>query len=220
MDGAGRQYAMALAPGDRIRLYRRTHARFRDAQGIERSAIAGNNGTVLTVRRVVEERVRLGRRVEHRAGLEVVTPGGKPGFIAWDGLRARGSTRLHIAYGDCRTIDSSQGLTSDEHINALPGGSRTVQGFKNYVASSRHRVRSLLLSSAGAELRQRDEARRGGVPAPADWASREREAWDNLIANIARQPVKETARQLLAGVVQDSRQSIRMLSGTCARPRR
>ena len=95
---------------------------------------------MLTVRRVVDERVRLGKRVEHRAGLEVVTPGGKLGFIAWEGLRARGSTGLHIAYGDCRTIDSSQGLTSDEHINALPGGSRSVQGFKNYVASSRHRV--------------------------------------------------------------------------------
>ncbi|MDO9711771.1 MobF family relaxase [Paracraurococcus lichenis] len=212
MDGAGRQYAMALAPGDRIRLYRRTHARFViNNQGWERSAIAGNNGTVLTVRRVVDERVRVGRRVEHRAGLEVVTPGGKVGFVAWERLRARGSTRLQIAYGDCRTIDSSQGITSDEHINALPGGSRTVQGFKNYVASSRHRVRSLLLSSAGAELRQVDELRPAGVPPPADWAEREAEAWDNLVANLARQPVKETAHQLLAGAVQDSRHAIRVL---------
>ncbi|WP_052389258.1 MobF family relaxase [Belnapia moabensis] len=211
LDGAGRQYPMALAAGDRIRLYRRTHARFRGAQGVERSAIAGNNGTVLTLRRVVDEPVRRGKRVERRAGLEMVTPGGKLGFIAWEALRARGSTRLQIAYGDCKTIDSSQGLTSDEHIHALPGGSRAVQGFKNYVAASRHRVRSLLLSSAGAELRQVDEARPAGVPAPTDWINREREAWDNLIGNIARQPVKETARQLLASAVQDSRQSIRML---------
>ena len=33
MDGAGRTYDDGLAPGDRIRLYRRTHARFRDARG-------------------------------------------------------------------------------------------------------------------------------------------------------------------------------------------
>ena len=65
----------------------------------------------------------------------------------------RRSGRVRLAYGDCLTIDSSQGLTSDEHVNALPGGSRSVQGFKAYVAESRHRVAAWLVGSMGAELR-------------------------------------------------------------------
>lgn len=36
------------------------------------------------------------------------------------------------------TIDSAPGMTTDEHINAMPRGSAGANGFKSYTAESRH----------------------------------------------------------------------------------
>lgn len=207
----GERYDMALAPGDRIRLYQRTRGYFPTGDGKEVSAVVGNNGTVVKVLGLVNETVRYGRKVVHRDGLRVQTAKGKTAFVPWDNLRVKGTSRVLLAYGDCFTIASSQGITSQEHFHLMPGGSQAVSGWENYVNSSRHELRSRMLVSAGAELRQVDEARPAGVPVPTDWTTRETEAWDNVIANLSRQPVKETARQLLEGVIEDTRQSVRAL---------
>lgn len=207
MDGAGNRFDMALAKGDRIRLFSRTWGLFTDAQGRQRNSHIGNNGTVLRIRDVVDE----GQGKQRREGLIVETPNGKVGFIPWAKLRQEGTDRVKLAYGDCLTIDSSQGITSDEHINAMPNGSGPVQGFKSYVANSRHRIRSLLLTSQGAELAQVDQRRPEGQQVPERWRDREAEIWNNLARNLAQQSVKETAFAMLKAAAQGTRQAARGL---------
>jgi hypothetical protein len=55
-----------------------------------------------------------------------------------------------LGLGHALTIDSAQGLTSDEHINALPRGTSGVTGFTSYVAESRARGTTWTLISEGA----------------------------------------------------------------------
>ena len=194
-DGAGSAFALPLAVGDRVRLFARTRGVFPGAGGRGHSAAIGDNGSVLEVAEVRGAR-----------GLVLRTAAGKEGFVAWDKLRDPASGRVRLAYGDCLTIDSSQGLTSDEHVNALPGGSRSVQGFKAYVAESRHRVASWLVGSMGAELREARDRRPMNAPPPADPAA---EAWDNVARNLARQPVKETALAMLRATAEEAREGSR-----------
>lgn len=200
-DGRGGAYALALAEGDRVRLFARTRAVFTDGQGRRKSANIGDNGTVLHV-----------VKVRPAEGLELRGESGKVGFVSWDALRDReGTGRIRLTYGDCGTIDSSQGITSDEHINALPAGSKAVQGFKAYVAESRHRVRSWLVGSMGAELREAMTRRPMGLPAPATAEERRREAWANAGRNLERQPLKESALAFLEGAAAETRQAARSL---------
>ena len=194
-DGAGNAFALPLAVGDRVRLFARTRGVFAGAGGRGHSATIGDNGSVLEVAEVRGSR-----------GLVLRTAAGKEGFVAWDELRDPASGRVRLAYGDCLTIDSSQGLTSDEHVNALPGGSRSVQGFKAYVAESRHRVASWLVGSMGAELREARDRRPMNAPLPVDPAA---EAWANVARNLARQPVKETALAMLRATAEEAREGAR-----------
>ncbi|TCZ61141.1 MobF family relaxase [Roseicella aquatilis] len=190
-DGAGNAYTMAIAPGDRVRLFQRTRGTFTERSGRARSAVIGNNGSVLTVRGVT------------KAGLRLETANGKVGLVTWDAFRPRGAeagARLRLAYGDCLTIDAAQGITSDEHISALPGGSATVQGLKGYVAASRHRTTSWLVVSKGMELREVEDHRPLNAPAPEGREAVERALWENVARNLARQPVKESALAMLREV--------------------
>jgi phage/plasmid primase-like uncharacterized protein len=198
-DGAGNAYTLPLAVGDRVRLFARTRGVFAGAGGRGKSAAIGDNGSVLEVAEVRPSR-----------GLVLRTAAGKEGFVAWEKLRDEASGRVRLAYGDCLTIDSSQGLTSDEHVNALPAGSRAVTGFKAYVAESRHRVASWLVGSAGAELRDAAERRPMNAPPPADPAA---EAWENVARNLARQPVRETALGLLRSTVAEAKEGARAFQG-------
>lgn len=198
-DGAGNAFPLPLAEGDRVRLFARTRGVFVDARGKARSAAIGDNGTVLEV-----------AGFRGRSGVILRTPAGKQGFVAWEVLRDRASGRIRLAYGDCLTIDSSQGLTSDEHVNAMPGGSRTLQGFKAYVAESRHRITSWLVGSMGAELREMQERRPMNAPAPEDPA---REAWANVARNLARQALKETALSLLRATVAEAHEGALAFQG-------
>ena len=104
-DGAGNAYALQLAVGDRVRLFARTRGVFAGPGGRGKSAAIGDNGSVLEVAEVRPSR-----------GLVLRTAAGKEGFVAWEKLRDEGSGRVRLAYGDCLTIDSSQGLTSDEQV--------------------------------------------------------------------------------------------------------
>lgn len=200
-DGRGGAYALPLGEGDNVRLFARTRAVFTDGQGRRKSASIGDNGTVLRVVRVLTA-----------DGLELRGESGKVGFVSWDALRDReGTGRIRLTYGDCGTIDSSQGITSDEHINALPAGSKATQGFKAYVAESRHRVRSWLVGSMGAEMREALTRRPMGLPAPATAEERRREAWANVTRNLQRQPLKESALAFLESATVEGRQGARAL---------
>jgi hypothetical protein len=74
-----------------------------------------------------------------RAGQGVAgQPGGAP------------TGRLLLGFGHALTIDVAQGITSDEHINALPRGTAGVTGFTTYVAESRRRGTTWTVVSDGA----------------------------------------------------------------------
>jgi hypothetical protein len=70
--------------------------------------------------------------------------------LEWKVLSDSGGP-LRLAPGYAATIDSQQGIASTEHINVIASGSSTVQGFKNYVAESRHRVASWMIVNESAE---------------------------------------------------------------------
>jgi phage/plasmid primase-like uncharacterized protein len=179
-DQNGARYRMTLAIGDRVRLFDRVNARFVDGG---RGNI-GNNGSVLEVRHVTKD------------GILLRTARGRDGFVSWESLADKSSGRIRLAPGDVLTIDSAQGITSDEHINALPAGSAGVQGFKAYVAESRHREHAWLITSDGAERREIQTRRPIGDQRPISTD----DVWDNVAKNLGRQPAKPSALAFLERV--------------------
>jgi hypothetical protein len=47
------------------------------------------------------------------------------------------TNRLQLGFGYAFTVDAAQGVTSDEHINAMARGSAGANAFKTYVPESR-----------------------------------------------------------------------------------
>ncbi|WP_424137676.1 MobF family relaxase [Roseomonas chloroacetimidivorans] len=172
-DQAGATYNLTLAPGDRVRLFDRLNARFLDGG---RGNI-GNNGSVLEVRDVNAE------------GIVLRTAAGRDGAVSWESLADKKSGRTRLAPGDVLTIDAAQGITSREHINAMPAGSAGVQGFKGYTAESRHKDSAWLITSDGAERREVMVRRALGDVRPVTAA----DVWENVARNLARQPAKASA---------------------------
>ncbi len=205
-DGRGTGYTVDLAVGDKVRLFARTRGMFTDAQGRRKSASVGDNGSVLVV-----------EKVDRHEGLTLRTDSGKVAFVSWAALQDKaGSGRPLLAHGDVLTIDSSQGITSDEHINALPSGSAAVSGFKGYVAESRHRVRSYMVGSMGAEMRQARTRRMSGLP-PLTPQEEAREGWANLVRNLEKRPEKDSALVFLERAATTKRQAVKVLQGTLRR---
>jgi energy-coupling factor transporter ATP-binding protein EcfA2 len=133
-----RNYMLALAAGDRVRLFQSTRADFQD--GSTRSI--GRNGSVLEV---VD--------VDRQAGLLLRASDGRVGRVEWGTLTdSRGkSGRSMLAYGDATTIHTAQGSSVGEHILVLPSGSRGVTGAQAYTGNTRHKMKSWLITSESAE---------------------------------------------------------------------
>nr|WP_304621616.1 MobF family relaxase [Roseomonas sp. KE0001] len=185
------EYTLTLAPGDRVRLFDRVNARLLSGG---RGNI-GHNGSVLEFRAVTPE------------GLVLRTAAGHDGLVTWDSLRDRSTGRTRLAPGDVLTIDAAQGLTSHEHINALPGGTAAIQGYKGYTAESRHTHRSWLITSEGAERREVQQRRALGDRRPIA----AEHVWENMARNLSRQPEKASALVLLERVQGVSRGAARSL---------
>jgi hypothetical protein len=177
-DVSGRTYDLSLAEGDRVRLFKRVNATF---VATKTEGNIGRNGTVLEIAGVVDH------------GLMLRTPTGKVGLVAWTTLQDRDSGRVQLDYGDALTTNTAQGSTVTEHIHAMPAGSHLVSAFGAYTSGSRHREKSFIVTSDGAEraevigrrpLGDRREVNRGDV-------------LDNLVRNFARQPEKESALNLI-----------------------
>ncbi len=173
-----RTYDLALAAGDRVRLFERTNARFLDTNT---GGNIGRNGTVLEVADVRDE------------GLVLRTKEGREGLVRWDSLASKTNGRAMLAYGEVLTTNTSQGSTVSEHIFALPAGSRGVTAFGAYTSGSRHREQSFVVTSEGAERGEVAGRRPLGDRRPI----RESDVVDNIARNFARQPVKESALELL-----------------------
>jgi len=176
-DQAGDAYELPLAVGDRVRLFARTNASHADRS----RGILGNNGSVLEVRTV------------GAAGVTLRNAGGREGLVAWDTLRDGRSGRIRLAYGDVLTIDATQGLTSTEHIEAMPAGTAAVNAYKAYTAASRHRRATYLVTAEGAERREVAGRRPLGDARPI----REGDVWANMGRNLSRQPAPEGALAFL-----------------------
>ncbi|MGA9869181.1 MAG: hypothetical protein WBQ75_22335 [Acetobacteraceae bacterium] len=173
-----RTYDLALAEGDRVRLFSRTNARFLDTATV---GSIGQNGSVLTVVRVGDD------------GPVLRTQTGREGLVIWDALRHQGNGRTMLAYGDVLTTNTAQGATVTEHIFAIPAGSRQVNAFGAYTSGSRHRETSWIVTSDGAE-RAEIAGRR---PLGDKRQVRAGDVIENITRNFARQPEKESSLALL-----------------------
>ena len=76
---------------------------------------------------------------------------GLVGTVRWKDITVKHSGRVLLAYGDATTIHAAQGLTSNEHILALPSGSQAVTGGQAYTAGTRHRQVAYIVTSEVAE---------------------------------------------------------------------
>ena len=176
-DQSGDAYDLPLAMGDRVRLFARTNAAYADRS----RGILGNNGSVLEVTAIADAGVTLRNKL------------GREGLVAWDTLRDRTSGRIRLSYGDVLTIDATQGLTSTEHIEAMPAGTRAVNAYKAYTAASRHRRATYLVVAEGAERREISGRRPLGDLRPI----READVWVNIGRNLSRQPKQDSALAFL-----------------------
>jgi hypothetical protein len=178
-DGEGvRAYAMPIAEGDRVRLFRRINATFVETGT---SSNIGQNGSILEVAGVSE------------TGLSLRSVAGKVGFVPWERLKDAASGRVQLAYGDALTTNTAQGSTATEHIHAMPSGSRLVTAFGAYTSGSRHREQNFMVTSEAAE--------RAEVVGRRPLGDRREIATTDLIhnltRNLTRQPVKEAALDLI-----------------------
>lgn len=176
VDQAGAEYRLPVAIGDRVRLYRRTYGR-----GAGRGAL-GVNGSILEVRAV------------EAAGLVLRSGSGREALVPWQALRDRETGRILIGQGDCLTVDSAQGATSDaDCCLALPKGSEGMDAGRFYVAMSRHRGLSWIVLGEGAERRAVAGRRPLGDARPI----RPADLWSHAAVAFSRRPASETALDLM-----------------------
>lgn len=177
-DQNGDTYTLAIAKGDRVRLFDRV----RGHNSTGRVSIAGVNGTVVEVLSA------------DRDGMDVRKPSGLVARIGWDALR-KDNGPIRLTYGDAVTIDARQSDTVTEHITSMPSGSSAVNGFKAYTAESRHRVAAWLVTSQGAEKDQIQQRRPLGDPRnrETDAAEIKDAVLVNMARNMSEQPTKTLA---------------------------
>jgi len=84
------------------------------------------------------------------------------------------------------TIDAAQGVTSDEHINAMPRGSAAVTGFTTYVAESRHVSQCWTWIGEGSLREAEQWSRPLGDKTPVTM----NDLYDRLAADMGRHPYK------------------------------
>jgi hypothetical protein len=171
MRGQKELQPLALAPGDKVRLFNKVI--------VERQHFASNGDTV-TVLDANTDAMRVRR------------DDGKEASIKYDQLRARRNEPVALAHGYAVTIDAVQGATTKgEHINAMPDGSRSLTSRKANVAESRNRDTTWTVTNEAAERRQIASR------LPIGERIRPEDVWRNLGDNLGRMGISETATQFL-----------------------
>lgn len=176
MDQRGETYDLPLAVGDRVRLFRKTYAVVDGERGF-----IGSNGDVLTVQAIMND------------GLVLKDKDGRVGVVEWKRLRLPGSDRLLLGHGWCQTVDAIQGVTSDEHVWALPRGSVGLTKYKNYVAESRAEWSTWTFVSEAALF---DTVRNGRALGDTTPITSE-DLWDRLAEDMSRAPEKRLGMDLV-----------------------
>jgi hypothetical protein len=170
------RFDLPIATGDRLRLYRRTWGK-----SAGRSAHLGNNGDIVEV-------------VGHMAtGLRLRNKDGRVGEVEWRNLCDGKSGRLMLGFGHALTIDAAQGITSDEHIDALPRGRAGITAFKAYVAESRARYTNWTMVSEAAVHDAEKRSRALGDARPVTRA----DLWQRVAQDMTEKPYKALAIDLV-----------------------
>ena len=201
-DLRGAQYDLPVARGDRLRLYRKTWG---TVDG--RRTHLGSNGQVVEV--VGRDRKGLQLRSTAGRGAPVV-------HVPWARLTDPGSGRLLLGSGHCLTIDSAQGITSGEHVNAMPRGSAGVSAFKAYVAESRHVSQVWTMVGEAAER----EAERGSRPLGDPRAVTADDLWERVGRQMSEKPYKPLGMDLLTQVRADQAETSGRFIEGCERMQR
>jgi hypothetical protein len=194
IDQRGEHYAIPIATGDKLRLFRRTWAKI-DGKG----GSIGNNGDIVEV---------VGRMAN---GLILRDKDGRVGEVEWKRLEHKATGRLCVGFGHAMTIDAAQGITSDEHINALPRGTAGMTGFTGYVAESRARGTTWTMISDEATFDAVRSRRALGdlTPITAE------DMWSKVAEDMATKPYKALGIDLLEAAQEDREVAVRsfMASG-------
>ena len=173
--------------GDRVRLFRRTWGTVNG-----RGQDVGNNGDVVEI---------LGQGAE---GLRIRTKKGEVAEVEWRRLQDAKTGRLFLGFGHALTIDAAQGITSNEHINALPRGTAGVTAFTTYVAESRSRGTTWTVISEGAVLEAERHRQALGDITPI---TRER-LWERAAEDMSEKPYKALGIDLLGDALRDREAAI------------
>jgi hypothetical protein len=196
-DRNGDTYRLALAVGDRVRLYDRVH----DARVPGRKSVLASNGEVVEIRELTEE------------GMVVRNDAGAEGMVMWRKIQARRDAPVRLSYGYAMTVDTAQGSTATEHIHALPGGSHAIHGFKAYTAASRHQRTTWIVVDEASE--RRHLASRSMIGQRPEIA--EPDVWRQIGENLSRQPQKASALDMLHAMAETPPQQRRMVRQSGAR---
>ncbi len=180
VDQRGETYDLPIATGDKVRLFRKTWGRI-EGQG---SGFIGSNGHLVEV---------LGQSAE---GLRMRNAEGQIADVAWAVLKDAHSDRLLLGFGHALTIDSAQGITSGEHINALPRGTAGITAFKSYVAESRHvsQVWTILSEAVVFEAVRRSRALGDRDPITPE------HLWAQVAKDMSEKPYKALGIDLVAAI--------------------
>ncbi|WP_264784633.1 MobF family relaxase, partial [Asaia bogorensis] len=183
IDQRGEQYDLPLTIDDRVRLFDRIECRVKTPHGVRRHSL-GSNGDFVTVRDVQEN------------GLVLRNRQGREGFVSWDDLRdVKHTDRIRLGFGHAMTIDAAQGITSDEHINAMPRGTASMTGFMAYVAETRHVYRCWTMISEAAVREAELRSRALGDPDPVRMA----DLWNRVAGDLGRHDYKALGLDLVMG---------------------
>ena len=136
--------------------------------------------------------------------------------MPWARLTDPGSGRLLLGSGHCLTIDSAQGITSGEHVNAMPRGSAGVSAFKAYVAESRHVSQVWTLVGEAAER----EAERAARPLGDPRAVTADDLWERVGRQMSEKPYKPLGMDLLTQVRADQAETSGRFIEGCERMQR
>ncbi|MFT9222505.1 MobF family relaxase [Gluconobacter oxydans] len=179
IDQRGVTYELPLAVGDRVRLFAKTSVRMETPHG-RRWRDLGSNGDFTTVKGWSDE------------GLVLQNAKGREGLVPWTRLADPKTGRVRLGFGHAMTVDAAQGVTSDEHINAMPRGSSAMTGFTSYVAESRHVHRCWTAVSEGSLREAETFSRALGDIRPVTV----NDLYDRLASDMGRHPYKSLAVDL------------------------
>jgi len=179
IDQRGETYDMPIATGDKVRLFRKTYALVEGKPGF-----IGANGNIVEV---------VGQSVD---GLQLRDADGRVGSVQWRALKDSRSDRLLLGFGHALTIDSAQGITSGEHINALPRGTAGITAFKSYVAESRHVSQVYTVISEAAAFEAVKRSRAVGDKEPITTGH----LWEQVAKDMSEKPYKSLALDLVEAI--------------------